>query len=149
MVNEYIEAKTNATGKFFRLPSEPRWEYACKAGSTAIFSFGDDIEQLSEHAWYGQSLDQLPAVHPVGVKQPNAWGLHDMHGNAAEFCDGAYDATGKLIDVEDKAAQPATVSVRGGSAATQPTYVRSSQRIMTGADSRAMDLGFRIILPPQ
>ncbi len=68
----------------YRLPSEAEWEYACRAGSTGPYCYGSDPSRLGEYAWFEDNSGGQ--TQPVGRKQPNAWGLHDMHGNIHEWC---------------------------------------------------------------
>jgi formylglycine-generating enzyme required for sulfatase activity len=86
---QYTKWLSLLTQQFFRLPSEAEWEYACRAGSTTAYCFGDSEDQLGDYAWFYENSDDK--TQPVGLKKPNAWGIHDMHGNASEWVLDAFD----------------------------------------------------------
>ncbi len=94
-------------GLTYRLPSEAEWEYACRAGSTGKWCFGDQESQLGDYAWFSGN-----SAHPVGEKNPNAWGLHDMHGNVFEWCLDWYEAGYYKVSPEDDPPGPSSASAR-------------------------------------
>ena len=77
-----------------RIPTEYEWEMACRAGTTTEYSFGDDYLEFGHYGWYAGNSDAQ--THPVGKKKPNAWGLHDMHGNVKEMCKHVTERYGML-----------------------------------------------------
>jgi formylglycine-generating enzyme required for sulfatase activity len=107
------------TGIFYRLPTEAEWEYACRAGSTSTYYFGNDVKLLGQYAWFkGNSKEKY---QKVGTKKPNNWGLYDMLGNVAEWTIDQYDSAylNKLTDGQLDPLQPPSSryprSIRGGS----------------------------------
>lgn len=128
---EYTRWLSQATGKAYRLPTEAEWEYAARAGSTEAYAFGGDATQLGDAAWYAANAVDRP--HPVGLKKANAFGLHDVHGNVAEWCLDRYDpdfyarspARSPVLLPSDRRYPDAT---RGGSWAEEAKQLRSAAR---------------------
>lgn len=132
---EYTRWLSSITGKAYRLPTEAEWEYAARAGSTAAYSFGANPKLLGDYAWYAGNSEEKP--HPVGLKKPNTFGIHDMHGNMSEWVLDQYvpDFYAKL-----PSARPSLMPVslpndrryphvaRGGSWADDPKELRSAAR---------------------
>jgi formylglycine-generating enzyme required for sulfatase activity len=113
----------------YRLPTEAEWEYACRAGTQEKYSFGSDPAKLKTCAWFKANASQAP--HPVGQKTPNPWGLYDMHGNVAEWCQDVYSETSyQQTDSKDPRG-PSTGDkrvLRGGSWRASEDGCRSSAR---------------------
>jgi formylglycine-generating enzyme required for sulfatase activity len=113
----------------YRLPTEAEWEYACRAGTATRFSFGDDSAKLGRYAWFKENAERQ--THPVRRKAPNAWGLFDMGGNVAEWCNdfyaARYDGAGEPSDPRGPAAGEERV-LRGGSWASGAEACRPSAR---------------------
>jgi formylglycine-generating enzyme required for sulfatase activity len=142
----FCQKLSQITGKTYRLPTEAEWEYACRAGTTTRFYFGDDANQLGDYAWYdGNSQDK---THPVGQKKPNAWGLYDMSGNVFEWCeDNWHDSyenaprDGSAWLIRDNHFQ----ILRGGSWYDFPNYCRSAYRHNLNRRDFNYDFGFRVV----
>jgi formylglycine-generating enzyme required for sulfatase activity len=131
-----------AARREYRLPTEAEWEYACRAGSDAAYSFGDSTDPLDEHAWFGE---QSKGTHPVGEKKPNRWGLYDMHGNVWEWCEdwlGSYPS-GAAIDPHGPA-QGQVRAFRGGSWDFGAAYCRSASRLAISPSFRTSFYGLRV-----
>jgi formylglycine-generating enzyme required for sulfatase activity/photosystem II stability/assembly factor-like uncharacterized protein len=133
----------------YRLPTEAEWEYACRAGTTTRFSYGDDsgYASLANYAWY--SANSGSTTHPVGQKLVNPWGLNDVQGNVYEWCQdwfGTYPG-GSVSDPQG----PGTGSyrvIRGGYWFSNAYICRSADRDIHGPSSGYGGIGFRVVLAP-
>lgn len=164
----YCKWLTALTGDFYRLPTEAEWEYACRAGTTTAYSFGDDAKLLGEYAWYYENSDD--GYGKIGEKKANPWGLHDMHGNVAEWTLDEYRPKygAKEGEIQRnpwvKSTKLYPNSVRGGSWDDDPEDLRSAARRPSKPNWKQRDpqipksnwwmtnapfLGFRIIRPAQ
>ncbi len=145
-VQEFIR-KLNAkegTDKY-RLPSEAEWEYACRAGTTTRYSFGDSDAKLGEYAWFAENSGD--ETHPVDQKKPNPWGLYDMHGNVWEWVQDVYHESydGAPTDGSAWVGSGSLRVYRGGSWCNVAGYCRSASRGCAGPALRCDDLGFRLV----
>jgi len=165
--NKYCQWVSAKTGHFYRLPTEAEWEYACRAGTTTAYSFGDDASQLGDYAWFGGNSNEK--YQKVGQKKPNPWGLHDMHGNVTEWTLDQYspDFYKQFENIVaenpwNKATEPYPHSARGGAWDDNPDKLRSAVRRASSKDWKMQDpqlpksiwfltdaqfLGFRIVRP--
>ncbi|MCY3023166.1 MAG: SUMF1/EgtB/PvdO family nonheme iron enzyme [Planctomycetota bacterium] len=117
----------NASG--YRLPTEAEWEYACRAGSKGEYCFGSDPRFIGDHAWYGENASKR--THPVAQKKSNPWGLYDMYGNVAEWCNDVYDKDCYKTSPAENPRGPADGSkyvLRGGAWSSSAESLRSSAR---------------------
>lgn len=126
-----------------RLPSEAEWEYACRAGTTTTFSFGDNVADLGDYSWYKKNAPGNDP--PVGVKKANPWGLYDMHGYVSEWVlDDAFpNYSGAPTDGSAWIAHGKVI--RGGSFADEPEVQRSAARTFVPGDTRNDKIGFRCV----
>jgi formylglycine-generating enzyme required for sulfatase activity len=132
-------------GRVYRLPTEAEWEYACRAGSTTAYSFGESSQSLGDYAWFSNNSDDR--THPVGQKKPNAWGLYDMHGNVFEWCSDWYAEYPKGA-VSDPAGPKVSSDrvYRGGCWYYGVAVCRSAHRRRFDPSLRVILYGFRVAL---
>ena len=161
---KWLSAKT---GRYYRLPTEAEWEYACRAGTKTAYYFGDDPEKIGEYAWHFDNSNGK--YQKVGRKKPNAWGLYDMHGNVSEWVQDQY-LPDFYKQFQDKVAdQPVAevkkeypIAVRGGSWDDDADRLRSAARRGSHPDWKVQDpqipksiwfftdalfVGFRVVRP--
>jgi formylglycine-generating enzyme required for sulfatase activity len=153
---EYVSKLNNivSSGYKFSLHTEAQWEYACRAGTTTAYSFGNSREQLKNYAWFGGYFveDGLTAssgqtTNPVGQKEANTWGLYDMHGNVWEWCSDWYGnyPSGSVTDPTGADSDSYHV-FRGGSWNSNAGHCRSADRNYLTSSDRIFILGCRLVL---
>jgi formylglycine-generating enzyme required for sulfatase activity len=137
------------TGHFYRLPTEAEWEYACRAGTTTAYSFGDDTSKLGEYAWFADNSEftdsGLFTYNEVAQKKPNPWGLYDMHGNVGEWTIEAFEED-SISSLKDGVAGPWRIPtkryprvIRGGSANDDAEVLQSSARKASSPELKSQD----------
>ena len=155
------------TGVFYRLPTEAEWEYACRAGTTTTYFFGDDPKDLDKYAWFKDNSEGK--YQKTGTKQPNPWGLYDMLGNVAEWTLDQYDPKSfeKIADNSTDPSVPVSPEtypkvLKGGSYWDDAAAVRPASRLASDLEwnkrdpqipqsrwwlTDAPNVGFRILRP--
>jgi formylglycine-generating enzyme len=135
----------------YMLPTEAQWEYACRAGTTTRYSFGDKVADLGNYAWFMENAATAGGAgnpHNVGKKKANPWGLSDMHGNVWEWCrDGFVKQLPGGTDPEVSAGNSSRV-MRGGAWSNSAGVCRSAHRDGHAPTFRDDDLGFRVAAVP-
>jgi formylglycine-generating enzyme required for sulfatase activity len=131
-------------GKSYQLPTEAQWEYACRAGTTTRYSFGNEVAALGDYAWWSGNSDRR--THAAGGKRPNGFGLYDMQGNACQWCADWYDEHYYEESPVDDPKGPnlgAWRVARGGSFSAPPIVLRSASRLFSPS-GRSCNFGFRV-----
>lgn len=144
----FCRSLARRTGRRVRLPTEAEWEYACRAGTTTEYFFGDDPAPLPDYAWF--DVNSGEGTSPVGVRRPNPWGLHDLLGNVWEWCEDVWrgDYEGAPADGRarsDGEGQPRRV-LRGGSWNYDAFRCRSAYRSREWKDFATNHFGLRVML---
>ncbi len=152
---EFCGQLSTLTGKQYRLPSEAEWEYACRAGTTTPYYFGNDTSQFGDYAWFNKNAGVKLLMfggssQPVGRKKPNQWGLYDMHGNVWEWCKDKWHDNYAGAPNDGSAWLEGSSSrrrvVRGGSWVNYPGFCRSACRFNFNPDLRYnLIVGLRVV----
>jgi formylglycine-generating enzyme required for sulfatase activity len=135
-------------GREYRLPTEAEWEYACRAGSKTAYAFDDEEGLLPEYGWFSRNSSRR--THTVGLLEPNAWGLYDMHGNVWEWCSDRYGDYPKGAVSDPSGPKEGSYRVfRGGGWSLGAAFCRSACRDGLAPSIRINVIGFRVALSSQ
>jgi len=144
----FCKKLSSREGRPYRLPTEAEWELACRTGLATAFSFGNNPAALSAFAWFSENTSDADEeyAHSVGLKEPNRFGLYDMHGNVSEWCSDRYASypEGDITDPEGAAGGENRI-VRGGSWSNTPSQCRSAIRKSLTRDDRSSRVGLRVV----
>jgi formylglycine-generating enzyme required for sulfatase activity len=148
---EFCKRLSRLENRTYRLPTEAEWEYACRAGTSTIFHFGNATSDMPGYGWITDNAYSAGEAfaHYVARQKPNAWGLYDMHGNAWEWCADWYGADYYRVSPMDSPVGPADGEnrvIRGGSWRASNTHARSTFRFGLDPARAENDLGFRVVL---
>ncbi len=164
-INIWISALNQLTGKTYSLPTEAQWEYAARAGTTTAYAnpfsfdvtntevgngFNSNLAALGWYTWNRHNSGYVDTTKPVAQKQPNRWGLYDMHGNVSEWCNDWWDGIAYSADPVTDPTGNATGThrvIRGGGWFSSADSTRSAYRYYSTPGIHSYDLGFRLVLP--
>jgi len=139
---EFCLELSRKEGKTYRLPTEAEWEHACRAGGASLPAAGPDLAAV---AWYSENSEGT--THPVGLKAPNAWGLHDMLGNVAEWTMDSYGPYPRQGEIKDPTGPAIGVTrvVRGGAWRSFPPALRCAARVGIPESYQLLHVGLRVV----
>jgi formylglycine-generating enzyme required for sulfatase activity len=148
---QFAESFSTMTGARARLPREEEWEYACRAGTESMYSFGDEKASFDDHLWHWGNTVRVDEAYPheAGKKPSNSWGLHDMHGNVWEWCEDVYGPYRADTEPPALAGGPDEMRViRGASYADWASLHLSSYRAGAIGSKPRPEIGFRVVIEP-
>jgi formylglycine-generating enzyme required for sulfatase activity len=144
---EFCRKLSETEGETYRLPTEAEWEFACRAGTTTKYHFGDSDGSLGTHAWFDKNAWDIDEKysHEVAQKKANPWGLYDMHGNVWEWCSDSYSSSHTNLNRTTSEASSSARVFRGGSWFNNARTCRCAFRNKLDPVSQRRDIGFRIV----